>query len=162
VAFCFTFTFLIGINSCLYFIYVVVGVLGHPGNESPYQSAAKSALADTSITGGYGLILSEPLDAQEKSWMNKAIKASAADRNTFRNTLSSADQTKFDAMRERMVGGLEKMAAYEAFTGYTFLTWGDFDPRQRETQRVQPRFHQPKHRPRARGGGNAVVTNHLE
>jgi Ca2+-binding RTX toxin-like protein len=93
------------------------------GNESPYQSAAKSALADTSISGGYGLILSEPLDAQEKSWMNKAIKASAADRNTFRNTLSAADQTKFDNMRERMVGGLEQMAAYEAFTGYTFLTW---------------------------------------
>jgi hypothetical protein len=54
--------------------------------------------------------------------MNKAIKANAADRNTFRNTLSAADQTKFHAMRERMVGGLEKIAAYEAFTGYTFLT----------------------------------------
>jgi Ca2+-binding RTX toxin-like protein len=101
----------------------VADLLRSWGNESPYQSAAKSALADTSISGGYGLILSEPLDAQEKSWMNKAIKASAADRNTFRNTLSGADQTKFDAMRERMVGGLEKMAAYEAFTGYTFLTW---------------------------------------
>ena len=89
------------------------------GNDSAYQSASKLALTD-----GYGLILSEPADAQERGWMASAIKASEADRNTFRATLSAADLTKFDAMRERMVGGLEKVHAYEAFTGYTFLQWG--------------------------------------
>jgi hypothetical protein len=55
--------------------------------------------------------------------MNSAIKASDADRNSFRGTLNAADRSKFDAMRERMVGGLEKIHAYEAFTGHTFLNW---------------------------------------
>ena len=55
--------------------------------------------------------------------MDKAIKASEADRNTYRATLSAADLGKFDTMRERMVGGLEKVHAYEAFTGHTFLSW---------------------------------------
>jgi len=88
------------------------------GNDSAYSSASKQALTD-----GYGLILSDPADAQEAGWMDPAIKASAADRDAFRGTLSNADRTKFDAMRERMVGGLEKVYAYEAFTGYTFLNW---------------------------------------
>jgi Ca2+-binding RTX toxin-like protein len=88
------------------------------GNDSGYQSASKGALAN-----GYGLILSEPLDAQEAGWMNTAVKATADARNAFRATLSAADLTKFDAMRERMVGDLERIAAYEAFTGFTFLGW---------------------------------------
>ena len=45
------------------------------------------------------------------------------DRDAFRATLADAERTKFDAMRERMVGGLENIYAYEAFTGYTFLNW---------------------------------------
>jgi Ca2+-binding RTX toxin-like protein len=88
------------------------------GNDSGYNSASKQALAS-----GYGLILSDPADAQEAGWMDVAIKGSSADRNTFKATLSAADLAKFDAMRERMVGGLEKVQAYEAFTGYTFLNW---------------------------------------
>ena len=88
------------------------------GNDSPYQSASKQALAND-----YGLILSEPLDAQETGWMDVAIKASEADRDAYRATLSSADLTKFDAMRERMVGDLERLSAYEAFTGFTFISW---------------------------------------
>ncbi|AXW07499.1 calcium-binding protein [Ralstonia solanacearum] len=88
------------------------------GNESGYASASKQAL-----DAGYGLILSDPLDAQEAGWMDVAIKASAADRNAYRATLSDTDRAKFDAMRERMVGGLEKIYAYEAFTGHTFLNW---------------------------------------
>ena len=69
------------------------------GNDSLYNSAADQALA-----AGYGLILSEPQDAQESAWLDSAVKASAEDRGAFRNTLSAADQTKFAAMRERMVG----------------------------------------------------------
>ncbi|MFM2275239.1 MAG: hypothetical protein RL211_1111, partial [Pseudomonadota bacterium] len=88
------------------------------GNDSAYNSASKQALAS-----GYGLTLSDPADAQEASWMDVAIKGTAAARDTFRGTLSAIDLTKFDAMRERMVGGLERMQAYEAFTGYTFLNW---------------------------------------
>jgi Ca2+-binding RTX toxin-like protein len=88
------------------------------GNDSPYQSASKQALAE-----GYGLILSEPQDAQETSWMGMAVKANEADRDAYRATLSSADLAKFDAMRERMVGDLVRIAAYEAFTGFTFASW---------------------------------------
>ena len=44
--------------------------------------------------------------------MDKAIKASEADRNAYRATLSAADLGKFDAMRERMVGGLENIRAH--------------------------------------------------
>ena len=47
---------------------------------------------------------SEPQDAQESAWLDYAVKSSTADRTAFRATLSTADQTKFDAMRERMVG----------------------------------------------------------
>ena len=89
------------------------------GNDSVYNNASKQAGA-----AGYGLILSNPQDDQERSWMDTAIKANEVDRDIFRSTLSAADLTKFDSMRERMVGGLEKVYAYEAFTGYTFLQWG--------------------------------------
>ncbi len=78
------------------------------GNDSGYASASDQALAN-----GYGLILSDPLDAQEVGWMDVAIKGSAAARDTFRAALSTTDLTKFDAMRERMVGGLERVHAYE-------------------------------------------------
>ena len=88
------------------------------GNDSAYVSASKQALA-----AGYGLILSDPANAQEAGWINTAIKASEADRNAYRATLSESDLGKFDAMRERMVGGLENLHAYEAFTGHSFLNW---------------------------------------
>jgi len=88
------------------------------GNDSAYNNASKQALA-----AGYGLIMSDPQDDQERGWMDVAIKADEADRETFRATLSGAERTKFDAMRERMVGGLEQVYAYEAFTGYSFLSW---------------------------------------
>lgn len=88
------------------------------GNDSAYSSASKQALA-----AGYGLIMSDPADAQEAGWMDTAIKASAADRDAYRATLSETDRAKFDAMRQRMVGELENIHAYEAFTGYTFLNW---------------------------------------
>ena len=88
------------------------------GNGSAYASASKQALAQ-----GYGLILSEPENAQERGWMDVAVKGTAAERSAFRATLGADDLARFDAMRERMVGGLEKLAAYEAFTGFTFLTW---------------------------------------
>ena len=96
----------------------VAALMRQWGNDSAYSSASKQALS-----AGYGLILSDPADAQEAGWMDPAIKASAADRDTYRATLSETDRTKFDAMRERMVGGLENVHAYEAFTGYTFLNW---------------------------------------
>jgi hypothetical protein len=70
------------------------------GSESAYVSASDEALAE-----GYGLILSEPQDAQEVGWMDMAVKASTAERNAFRAGLGS-DLAKFDAMRERMVGGM--------------------------------------------------------
>ncbi len=89
------------------------------GDGSEYLSAGREALA-----AGYGLILSGPLDDQERGWMDVGIKASEVDRNAFRATLLADDLSKFDAMRERMVGGLEKLYAYEAFTGHTFLDWG--------------------------------------
>ncbi|OYQ04864.1 hypothetical protein B7R79_01310 [Ralstonia solanacearum] len=104
------------------------------GNASGYASASKQALG-----AGYGLILSDPLDAQEAGWMDMAIKASAADRNAYRATLSESDRTKFDAMRERMVGGLEKIYAYEAFTGHTFLNWSQI---QGDASNYTPRFVQ--------------------
>ncbi|KQP08990.1 hypothetical protein ASF45_07920 [Pseudorhodoferax sp. Leaf265] len=97
----------------------VAGLLREWGNESAYNSASRQGLA-----AGYGLILSDPQDDQERGWMDMAIKASDEDRASYRATLSAADLGKFDAMRERMVGGLEKIHAYEAFTGHTFLDWG--------------------------------------
>ena len=89
------------------------------GNTSDYRSASKVA-----VSQGYGLILSEPQDAQEASWMNVAVKGSDAERAAFRAGLSTTELQKFDDMRERMVGDLERMYAYEAFTGYTFLDYG--------------------------------------
>ncbi|WP_197329591.1 calcium-binding protein [Ralstonia syzygii] len=71
--------------------------------------------------------------------MDMAIKASASDRNAYRATLSDTDRAKFDAMRERMVGGLEKIYAYEAFTGHTFLNWSQI---QGDATNYTPRFVQ--------------------
>ncbi len=110
----------------------VAGLMREWGNDSGYSSASKQALS-----AGYGLILSDPADAQEAGWMDKAIKASESDRNAYRATLSAADLTKFDAMRERMVGGLEKIHAYEAFTGHTFLNWSQV---QGDAINYTPRF----------------------
>ncbi|MGD7111095.1 calcium-binding protein [Ralstonia pseudosolanacearum] len=112
----------------------VADLLHEWGNASDYASASKQAL-----NAGYGLILSDPLDAQEAGWMDMAIKASASDRNAYRATLSDTDRRKFDAMRERMVGGLEKIYAYEAFTGHTFLNWSQI---QGDATNYTPRFVQ--------------------
>ncbi|WP_321161943.1 beta strand repeat-containing protein [Verminephrobacter aporrectodeae] len=87
-------------------------------NQSDYASASKQALEE-----GVGLILRNPADAQERGWMSMAIKADKATRDGFRATLSAQDRSKFDSMRESMVGSLEKLYAYEAFTGFTFLHW---------------------------------------
>ncbi|HEU4459752.1 MAG TPA: calcium-binding protein [Methylibium sp.] len=96
----------------------VSNLLREWGNDSVYNNASRQALA-----AGYGLILSEPVGEQERGWMDLAIRANEVDRNTFRESLSDTDRSKFDAMRERMIGGLERLYAYEAFTGHTFLTW---------------------------------------
>ena len=96
----------------------VAKLLREWGNDSAHVSASKEAL-----DAGYGLILSNPADEQEAGWMDMAIKAKESDRNVYRATLSATDLTKFDAMRERMTGDLERVYAYEAFTGYPFLLW---------------------------------------
>lgn len=93
-------------------------LLSEWANQSNYTSAG-----DMALISGYGLILSDPMDEQEKSWMDVAIKANAIDRNSFRATLNEVELEKFDLMRERMIGDLDKLYAYEAFTGHTFLNW---------------------------------------
>jgi hypothetical protein len=60
---------------------------------SSYASAGRQGMAQ-----GYGLILSEPVDAQERGWMDVAIKADAATRAAFRAGLDEIDGAKFDAM----------------------------------------------------------------
>nr|WP_280191076.1 calcium-binding protein [Delftia sp. PS-11]KAJ8743799.1 hypothetical protein H9T68_15370 [Delftia sp. PS-11] len=87
------------------------------GNNSGYKTAS-----DTALEMGKGLTLRDPIDEQEEAWMEMAIKASTEERNAFRARLSDADLVKFDRMRESMVGDLERLYAYEAFTGFTFLT----------------------------------------
>jgi len=87
------------------------------GNESAYVSASEQALAED----GIGLILRDPNSQQELAWVGMAIKASREDRENFRSTLSAADRGAFDTMRQEMVGDLEKLYTYEAFTGCTFL-----------------------------------------
>ena len=89
------------------------------GNDSAYITASEAALAED----GIGLVLRNPGDDQEFAWVDMAIKASKEDREAFRSTLSAADRGKFDTMRQEMVGDLEKLYAYEAFTGCTFLDW---------------------------------------
>lgn len=86
--------------------------------SSEYKSASKLSLID-----GYALILRDPIDNQERNWMNVAIKGSDTERRNFCATLSENDLIKFNAMRESMLGGLEKLYAYEAFSGHTFLHW---------------------------------------
>jgi Ca2+-binding RTX toxin-like protein len=88
------------------------------GNSSDYKSASKLALIE-----GYGLILRDPKNEQERSWLNIAIKASEIDRNEFCSHLTKTELINFNAMREEMLGGLEKLHAYEAFSGHTFLNW---------------------------------------
>jgi Ca2+-binding RTX toxin-like protein len=88
------------------------------GLDSAYTNASRQASAE-----GFGLIQSEPLNEQERSWMDAAVKAGRDGREAYRATLNDTDRGLFDAMRERMVGGLEKVEAYEAFTGYSFLAW---------------------------------------
>lgn len=102
------------------------------GSSSEFSSASKQALAD-----GFGLIMSDPVDEQERGWMEMAVKASEASRSAFREGLPDANRSKFDAMRERMVGGLDKLHAYEAFTGHTFLNWAQV---QRDATNYTPRF----------------------
>ncbi|MCB1989811.1 MAG: RTX toxin, partial [Burkholderiaceae bacterium] len=89
------------------------------GNDSAYITASEAALAED----GIGLVLRNPGDDQEFAWVDMAINASKEDREAFRSTLSAADRGKFDTMRQEMVGDLEKLYAYEAFTGCTFLDW---------------------------------------
>src|SRR5690606_9312129 len=88
------------------------------GNDGAYLSAS-----DEALDNGYGLTLREPQDDQERAWMDIAIKAGEEEREAFRATLSEQEMEEVDAMRERMVGGLEKLSAYEAFTAHTLLTW---------------------------------------
>lgn len=89
------------------------------GNESDHITASEEALEEEDI----GLILRKPVTEQEISWMHVAIKADKETREAFRSTLSRPDRELFDSMRSSMVGQLEKLYAYEAFTGYTFLSW---------------------------------------
>ncbi len=49
------------------------------GSESAYVSAS-----DVALTHGYGVIESEPRNAQEEGWLDMAVKASTADRDAFR------------------------------------------------------------------------------
>jgi len=91
------------------------------GRQSEYITASEQALAED----GIGLILRGPGSEQEMAWMDAAVRISNEDRENFRSTLSAADRGAFDTMREEMVGDLEKLYAYEAFTGYTFLDWDE-------------------------------------
>lgn len=88
------------------------------GGTSEYTSASKQAL-----NSGYGLILNEPQNAQEKSWMYMAIKATDNERADFCATLSNNDLESFNAMRAAMTDDLLKLNVYEAFSGHTFLKW---------------------------------------
>jgi hypothetical protein len=67
----------------------VATLLREWGNDSGYASAS-----DQAMVNGYGLILSDPLDAQEAGWMDVAIKGSDAARDAFRAALSATDLTK--------------------------------------------------------------------
>ena len=75
------------------YVDAMAALLREWGNDSAYASASKQALS-----AGYGLVLRDPVDAQEAGWMDKAIKASEADRNAYRASLSVTDLAKFDAM----------------------------------------------------------------
>lgn len=88
------------------------------GMSSDYVSASNQALKS-----GYGLILTEPKDAQEKSWIQMAIKATDSERADFCAALSDIDLENFNNMRTAMTDDLIKLYVYEAFTGHTFLNW---------------------------------------
>ncbi len=85
---------------------------------SGYRSASREALA-----AGYGLILDEPRNEEERGWLDMAVKAPRAEREAFRSGLDPEARARFDAFRERMVGELERLHAYEAFTAFPFLSW---------------------------------------
>ncbi len=87
------------------------------GSESAYVSAS-----DVALTHGYGVIESEPRNAQEEGWLDMAVKASTADRDAFRAGLGG-DLATFDAFRERVVGRIERIHSYEALLGVTFMKW---------------------------------------
>ena len=101
-------------------------------STSEYKSASERAIAD-----GYALILSEPANEEERGWMDIGIKASQSKRDAFRASLDPDARQRFDSMRERMVGGLEQIYAYEAFTGYTFLDWAQIKG---DASNYAPRF----------------------
>ncbi len=106
------------------------------GNSPEYASASKQAL-----NSGYGLILSEPKNEQEKNWMQVAIKASDAERAEFRATLSIDDLASFDTMYENMTDKLTKLYVYEAFSGHTFLKWSQIYT---DAVNYQPRVKSPQ------------------
>jgi Ca2+-binding RTX toxin-like protein len=95
------------------------------GNDNDYITASEQALEED----GVGLILRNPSSEKETLWMPVAIQADKETREAFRSALSQEDRDLFDGMRASMVGQLEKLYAYEAFTGYTFLRWSDIEPR---------------------------------
>lgn len=88
------------------------------GMSSDYINASKQALKE-----GYGLILNDPKNDQERVWIDMAIKASDSERADFCATLSADDLIKFNAMCESMTHDLIKLYVYEAFSGHTFLNW---------------------------------------
>ena len=89
------------------------------GRESAHVTASEQALEED----GLGLIMRAPASDQEMAWLDMAVKADKETRAAFRSTLSPEDCLLFDNMRFSMVGQLEKLYAYEAFTGLTFLSW---------------------------------------
>ena len=108
-------------NSRAGFVGGIAQLLLEWGNDSDYVTASEEAMEED----GIGLILRNPASQQEIGWMNMALHVSRQDREAFRQTLSPSDLEKFDTMRWEMVGQLEKLYAYEAFTGYTFLHWDE-------------------------------------
>lgn len=106
------------------------------GMSSEYVSASTQALKS-----GYGLILNEPKNAQEKSWMHMAIKASDSERADFCATLSDTELENFNAMRAVMTDDLVKLYVYEAFTGHTFLNWSQVHA---DAINYKPRVKQPQ------------------
>lgn len=88
-----------------------------------WAKTSPSYTGNQARAAGYAIVASAPASEQERAWMHPAVHASDAERETFVSTLSEGDRSAFMAMRERMVAPLEKLWAYEAFTGYSFLDW---------------------------------------
>lgn len=53
--------------------------------------------------------------------MDMTVKATKAEREAFRASSGASDLIKSDAMRERMVGDLGRIHAYEALLSYTLM-----------------------------------------